>query len=172
MPEKRIRKKIVGEVLLKIVVVLSLLAMGVTAYLIYLHYEPDASSICNLNSKFNCDIVNKSQWSYIEIGSFDLPVAIPGFLYYLSAFILCVGLIRDWEYHKIHHWLTTRRVLRILSVMTILGVLFSMHLTYIEAFVLYTFCLFCLIQQIIILIILALLIAAEIKHVKAARQKT
>jgi uncharacterized membrane protein len=171
MPENRIRKKIIGEGLLKLVAVLSLLAMGVTAYLIYLHFEPTASSICEINEHFNCDIVNKSQWSYIEIGSFELPVAIPGFLYYLAAFILSVGLIRDWEYHKIHHWLTPKRVLRILSLMTIVGVLFSLHLTYIEAFVLYTFCLFCVVQQIIILIILALLIAAELKHLKASRQK-
>lgn len=164
-------KNVVGEGLLKIVAGLSLIAMGVTAYLIYLHYEPSASTACNLGGAFNCDIVNKSQWSYIEIGSFELPVAIPGFLYYLTAFIVSIGLIRDWKYHKIHHFLTARNVLRILGVMTVFGVLFSLHLTYIEAFVLYTFCLFCVIQQILIVGILGLLIAAEVEHIKAGKHK-
>jgi uncharacterized membrane protein len=164
-------KNIVGEGLLKAVAVLAFLAMGVSAYLVYLHYVPEASSVCEINSHLNCDVVNKSQWSFIDMGGFELPVAILGFLYYLAAFVLSIGLIRDWEYHKIHHWLTTRRVLRILTVMTVVGVLFTLHLTYIEAFVLYTFCLFCVIQQILILGILGLLIAAEVKHIKAARHK-
>jgi vitamin-K-epoxide reductase (warfarin-sensitive) len=164
-------KNIVGEGLLRAVVVLSFLAMGVAAYLIYLHYEPSASTVCEINAQFNCDIVNKSQWSYVDLGGFELPVAIPGFLYYLAAFILSVGLMRDWEYHRIHHWLTTKRVLRILTLMTVLGVIFTLHLTYIEAFVLYTYCLFCVIQQIIILGIMGLLVAAEVKHIRASRQK-
>ncbi len=167
----RERKNIIGENLLKAVAVLAFLAMGVTAYLVYLHYEPSASSVCEINAQFNCDIVNKSQWSYIDLGGFELPVAVLGFLYYLCAFVLSIGLIRDWEYHRIHHWLTTKRVLRILTVMTVIGVFFTLHLTYIEAFVLYTFCLFCVIQQLLILGILSLLIAAEVKHVKANREK-
>jgi len=164
-------KNVIGAGLLKAVTILSFLAMGVTAYLVYLHYAPSDASFCNLSTRFNCDIVNKSIWSYITIGTITVPVSILGFLYYLAAFILSIGLIRDWKYHKIHHWLTTKTVLRILSVMTVLGVIFSLHLTYIEAFVLYTFCLFCLIQQIIILAILGLLIAAEVKHIKARREK-
>jgi uncharacterized membrane protein len=157
-------KHIIGAGLLKAVIVLSFLAMGVTAYLVYLHFEPSASSVCNINATFNCDIVNKSQWSYIEIGSVDIPVAIMGFLYYLAVFILSIGLFREWEYAKIHKYLTHKRVLRVLSVMTLFGALFSLYLTYIEAFVLYSFCLFCLAQQFIVLILLVLLIVAEYRH--------
>jgi uncharacterized membrane protein len=157
-------KHIIGIGLIKTVMILCVLAMGVTAYLVYLHYEPSASTVCNLNGTFNCDIVNKSQWSYIEIGPVVLPVAIMGFLYYLSALILSLGLYRKWEYTKIHKYLTDKLVLRLLTVMTVVGVLFSLYLTYIEAFVLYTFCLFCLAQQFIILILLVLLIVAEYRH--------
>lgn len=138
------------------IVFLAFAAMGVTAYLVYMHYAPEASDVCEINEQFNCDIVNKSQWSYIPIGSFEFPVAILGFLYYLGVFVGTIGVLKGWKFTKIHKWFEPMNVIRLMRWITIPGLLFTLYLTYIEAFVLYTFCLFCVIQQVLIIFILAL----------------
>ncbi len=155
--------------LLKWVAVLALLAMCAAAYLTYLHFEPAAGGFCNLSSQFNCEIVNKSQWSYIEIGPVEIPVAILGFIYYLGIFIGSLGVIRGWEFTRIHKWLVHHNVINLKRWFTYIGVLFTLYLTYIESFVLHTYCLFCVIQQILILGILGLLIAIKAKKEKKTR---
>lgn len=149
-----------GKMLVAIAV-LAFLAMGVAGYLVYLHYEPSASGICEINEQFNCDIVNKSQWSYIAVGSVEIPVAIFGFLYYLGIFIGSVGVARKVNFAAIHRLLGPLNVIRLMRWFTYIGVLFTLYLTYIEAFVLHTFCLFCVIQQFLILGILGLFLAIK-----------
>jgi vitamin-K-epoxide reductase (warfarin-sensitive) len=153
------------------VIVLSVLAMGVTAYLIYLHYVPEASSVCNINESFNCDVVNKSQWSYIPLGSVEIPVSILGFLYYLGVFIGTLGVLKGWKFTKILKWFEPMNVIRLMKWLTVLGVIFALYLTYIEAFVLYTYCIFCLTQQVLIVFILALFIGIRTKKADAEHDK-
>ena len=163
-------KPVVRKMLISIIV-LAVLAMGATAYLTYLHYEPSASEFCNFNARFNCDVVNKSQWSYIPIGSVEIPVAILGFLYYLGVFIGCIGLLKKWSFTAIHKIFETGRVLWIMRWLTYFGVLFALYLTYIETFVLHTYCIFCLIQQFLILGIVGLFIAIRISRKKSGESK-
>ncbi len=120
-------------------IVLNALALPVTAYLIYLHFEPSASTICNISKSFNCEIVNKS--TYAEL--FGIPVSIFGFLTYLSLLIFTIRGFFNPE--------SQRKFLPHALAFLSFGVLFSLYLTSIEAFILQTFCLFCVIQQIIIL---------------------
>ena len=148
--------------MLTAIAVLAFLAMGVTAYLIYLHYEPSAAEFCNLGTQFNCDIVNKSQWSYIALGPVEIPVAIFGFLYYLGIFTGSAGVVKGWRFTAIYKWFEPLNVIRLMRRFTYVGVLFTLYLTYIEAFVLQTFCLFCVIQQFLILGILGLFIAINV----------
>jgi uncharacterized membrane protein len=143
------------------VIVLAIAAMGVTAYLTYLHYVPSAAEFCNFSEQFNCDVVNKSQWSYIALGPIEIPVAIMGFLYYLGVFIGTLGVLKGWKFTKIHKWFEPMNVIRLMRWFTYIGVLFALYLTYIEAFVLYTFCLFCVIQQVLIVFILALFLGIK-----------
>lgn len=138
---------------LKIIALLSLIAMGATIWLTYLHYKPDASSICVFSEKWNCDIVNKSVWSTINIGFAEIPVAILGFFTYLIMFVGSVGIMKKLHFHKIHSWLHHENVHSLIKHLAYIGLLFSLYLTYIEIFKLHTLCLFCVIQQIIILII-------------------
>ena len=138
------------------VVVLAILAMGVTSYLTYLHYVPSAAEFCNFNDQFNCDVVNKSQWSYIALGPVEIPVAIMGFLYYLGVAIGTIGVLKGWKFTKIWKWFEPMNVIRLMRWLTYVGVVFALYLTYIEAFVLYTFCVFCVIQQVLIVFILSL----------------
>lgn len=140
--------------LLTVIAVLSLIALGVTAYLTYMHFKPEASDFCNFSDQWNCDVVNKSQWSYIDLGFVEIPVSILGFGTYLIFFVFSILLIRkavNWR--KLHPKLNELLVLNVLRYLSVIGVIFSLYLTYIEAFKLQTFCLFCVVQQVIIIII-------------------
>lgn len=141
-----------------VVVISALLALPVTGYLVFMHYAPEASDFCTINETLNCDIVNKSQWSYIDLGFADVPVAIMGFLTYLVFFVVGIGLLRGWKFEKVWKSLKQPVVIMLLRWLAVIGFLFSLYLTYIEAFVLYAWCLFCVAQQILIFIIMVMML--------------
>ncbi len=117
---------------------ISPLGLAASSYLLYLHFKPEASSICKLSERFDCDIVNKSKYSEI----FDIPVALFGIIAYVLLFLFALrGRFRD----------QTKLMPLVLFCVTA-SVAFSLYLTGIEAFVLRAFCLFCLTQQIVILL--------------------
>lgn len=121
---------------------LNLLAMGVSAYLVTLHFAPELTDFCNFGQRWNCDLVNKS--TYAEL--FGIPVAILGLLAYTLFFLFSLrGLWRD-----------QKRWLPVYLFLLTGAVLFTLYLTTIEAFILQTYCLFCVVQQILILIELGL----------------
>ncbi len=122
----------------KILAVLNFLGMLVSGYLIYIHFEPALTDICNISEKWDCEIVNKSIYSEI----FGIPVAVLGFLAYTSFFIFSLRGLKKPQ-GKLVPW-----YFLVLSM----GVAFTIYLTTIESLVLRTYCLFCVIQQIIILI--------------------
>ena len=62
---------------------LSLAGAVVSLYLTYLHFTPEASTICQLGEAFDCDKVNKSVYSTF----FGIPVAIMGSGYYIGMLI-------------------------------------------------------------------------------------
>ncbi len=142
--------------LLAAAAVLAFLALPVTGYLTYMHYAPEASDFCTINETINCDIVNKSQWSYLDLGFAEIPVAIMGFMTYLVLFIVPIGLIANWPFQKIHKIFRRGVVIMLLRWLAVVGTLFSLYLTYIEAFVLHAWCVFCVAQQILILAIAVL----------------
>ncbi len=141
-----------------IVVISALLALPVTGYLIYMHYAPEASDFCEINDTLNCDIVNKSQWSYIDLGFVDVPVAIMGFVTYLIFFVVGIGLLRSWKFENVWKGLNRNVVIMLLRWLAVVGFLFSLYLTYIEAFVLQAWCVFCIAQQILIFIIMVMML--------------
>jgi uncharacterized membrane protein len=129
-------------------------------YLIYLHYQPNEGSFCNIATGFNCEIVNKSSWSYMQFGSVKIPVAIMGFLTYLILFLGSFGLMKDWKFDKILPFLKAKMIVFLMILLSAIGMGFSLYLTYIEAFVLYNYCIFCLGQQILIILIFGFLLSA------------
>lgn len=151
MEEKNRYNHIIRKIL-AVTAGLAIFGMLVSTYLAYMHYKPEASEICTISQEFNCDIVNKSKWSYIDFGFAELPVAIGGFLTYLAIFFGVFGVLKGWKFKRTHKWLTTGAVVRLCGLITYFGFLFSLYLTYIEAFVLKTFCLFCVAHQINIFI--------------------
>lgn len=122
----------------KILSVLNFLGMLVSAYLVYIHFEPSLTDFCNFSDKWDCEIVNKSIYSEI----LGIPVALLGFGAYLSFFLFCLRGI----------WRKQKKLVPWYFLALSLGVAFTLYLTSIETFVLQTYCFFCVTQQIIILI--------------------
>ena len=94
------------------------------------HSAEIGTSACNVSQTFNCDLVNKSDYSEI----LGFPVAGIGLVGYLM-----IGAVAFF-YRKEKDPM----VGKLLLAATVGGVLFSLYLTGIEAFVLHAWCLICL----------------------------
>jgi vitamin-K-epoxide reductase (warfarin-sensitive) len=92
------------------------------------HYRQDSSSFCDINSTFDCDVVNRSSYSRIA----GIPVAFAGLLAYLL--MMCLAIFQREKAE------TPALLLFISSA----GLAFSLYLTYVEAEVLRTWCILCL----------------------------
>lgn len=133
-------------------VVLNLLAVLITIYLIYAHFKPSASGICNFSEKWDCEIVNQSIYSEF----FGVPVSVFGFITYV---LLSAFAIRGLKHQQ-------ARLIPLVLGCVIGGVGFSLYLTGIETFVLKTYCIFCVTQQVIILLDLGLITSLYLHHRK------
>lgn len=135
----------------KWLVLLSFLGAIISLYLTYLHFEPQASTICNLGEAFDCDKVNKSVYSQI----FGIPVAILGSGYYIGMLIFSAAF--SWK-NKLFSKLDLKDLFRGILLINLIGVAFTLYLTYQEAFVINAYCIFCVAQQIVILIMSGILL--------------
>ena len=126
------------------------LASIVCTYLLYLHFQPGASSFCNISSTLNCDTVNKSEYSVL----FGIPVALLGLGYYIA--IIGLGTLLSSE--KNRQRFDIHDLLNGFTLITVIGTLFTLYLTYQEAYTIKAYCILCLAQQFLILCILYTLI--------------
>jgi len=133
---------------LKIILVCSVLAILIFAYLLYIHYKPAGSKFCNFGEGFNCDIVNKSIYSEIA----GIPVSLLGVLTFIGVLILSILSLNNYK-KKVSYYFVVNYEFMIKTIFWIsaAGLLFALYLVYIEAFVLYSFCIFCLIGDILII---------------------
>lgn len=111
----------------KLLVLLSLAGIVLSAVSLYNHYETSTTSYCDLGATFNCDIVNRSSYSVLG----GVPVAGIGIAGYLA--LLLLSLLRDN--------VLTRKLRLLFSTF---GLGFALYLTYIEEHVLRTWCILCL----------------------------
>jgi vitamin-K-epoxide reductase (warfarin-sensitive) len=131
--------------LLWAIAVLSLAGIVVSAISLERHYAKSTTTFCEFGQKFNCDIVNRSEYSSIM----DIPVAGIGTAGYGLLLALSTLYRRRAE--------TPTRLL----VASAAGLAFALYLTYIEAYVLETWCVLCLSS--LALISLTTLLAALLK---------
>ena len=103
------------------IAVLAVIGMVLAAAALREHYNTKPSP-CDINTKWDCGIVNKSQYAMIH----GVPVAAIGIVGYL----LLAGLALS-------------RSRRLLLVAALFGLGFSLYLTYIEARVLLVWCIYC-----------------------------
>jgi len=140
------------ETITKIIIFLAIIGAFVALYLIYLHFRNGGSSFCNINERFNCDVVNRSSYS-VFLG---IPVAIIGFLGYLAFIVIGIAFLTGYDWSKLHKELRPKHLNWLMFAFAALGVAFSLYLAYIEEFVLHTWCIMCIASLVIITSILIL----------------
>jgi vitamin-K-epoxide reductase (warfarin-sensitive) len=118
----------VNRMLLLAIAVLALAGMVVSAISLQRHYAKSATAFCDFGERFNCDIVNRSEYSRVM----GIPVAGIGVAGYGVLFVLATFFRSRAE--------TPLRLL--LAALAGLG--FALYLTYIEGYVLDTWCILCL----------------------------
>lgn len=110
------------------IAILAFAGMAVSSFSLYHHYQRSKTSYCDFGETFNCDIVNRSEYSAIM----GIPVAGIGIAGYLIIFLLAT-VYRD-----------RRETALVLFLGALAGLGFALYLTYIEGFVLHAWCIVCL----------------------------
>ena len=110
------------------VAVLAIAGMVVSAISLRRHYAKSESTFCEFGEKFNCDIVNRSEYSSVM----GIPVAGIGILGY--GILLALATVYRSR---------AETPLRLLAA-SVAGLGFALYLTYVEGFVLGTWCILCL----------------------------
>jgi vitamin-K-epoxide reductase (warfarin-sensitive) len=117
-----------SPVLFWIIAILSLAGIIVSGISLQRHYAKSATTFCNLGEKFDCDIVNRSEYSTLM----GIPVAGIGVVGY--GLLLVFSTVRRLR--------SETRTQLLITALAGLG--FALYLTYVEANVLMTWCILCL----------------------------
>lgn len=139
-----------NQVLYLAISVLAVAGVSVSAVSLQRHYAKSASAFCDFGERFNCDIVNRSEYSTVM----GIPVAAIGIVGY--GFLLA----RATVYRS-----RPSTPLQLLAA-ALAGLAFASYLTYIEGLVLETWCILCLSSLALIALITVL---AGVLNVKAGR---
>ena len=127
--------------------ILSFAGMVVSAVSLKLHYAKSASEFCDFSQKFNCDIVNRSEYSEVQ----GIPVAAIGVLGYATLFFLST------------FWNSRATTPNHLLAAAVAGLSFALYLTYIEAYALKTWCILCVASQVVIFLIAVFAAIAKLR---------
>ena len=114
--------------LMIVVAILAVCGVAVSSVSLQHHFANSKTSFCDIGQAFNCDIVNRSEYSTI----FGIPVALIGMLGYAAL----AGLATVYR--------ERRDTPAMLLGATLAGLAFALYLTYIEARVLGVYCILCL----------------------------
>ncbi|MGA9306530.1 MAG: vitamin K epoxide reductase family protein [Candidatus Sulfotelmatobacter sp.] len=110
------------------IAVLAVAGIVVSAISLQRHYAKSATAFCDVGERFNCDIVNRSEYSTV-IG---IPVAGIG----IAGYGVLLALV---TIYRSRAGTPTRLLAAALA-----GLAFALYLTYVEGYVLETWCLLCL----------------------------
>jgi vitamin-K-epoxide reductase (warfarin-sensitive) len=110
------------------IAILSVAGMAVSVVSLQRHYAKSATAFCDVGEKFNCDIVNRSEYSRVM----GIPVAGIG----IAGYAVLFALATVYRYRQ-------ETPLRLLLA-AVVGLVFALYLTYIEGYVLETWCILCL----------------------------
>jgi uncharacterized membrane protein len=131
------------------IAVLAVAGMVISAVSLQRHYAKSASAFCDVAEKFNCDIVNRSEYSSVM----GIPVAGIGIVGY-GVLLALATLYR-----------TLRETPTRLLAAALAGLAFALYLTYVEGYVLGTWCILCLSS---LAMIVGITVLAGVVKVKAA----
>ena len=140
-----------NRILFAVVAILSVAGVVDSALALQRHYAKSATDYCDFSQQFNCDIVNRSEYSTIQ----GIPVAAIGVAGYAVLFVLSTS----WRMRAD----TPNRLL----AAAIAGFAFALCLTYVEAYKLTTWCILCLLSQALIFLISVLALAIKLRAARA-----
>lgn len=119
------------------IAILAVLGIGVSSVSLQHHYAKSKTSYCDFGESFNCDLVNRSQYSSLA----GIPVAGIGIAGYLALLALATIYREKAETPGM------------LVVASLAGSAFALYLTYVEGFILQAWCILCLTSMTSILLI-------------------
>ncbi len=137
------------RILFLTIAILALAGIALSAVSVQRHYAKSATAFCDFGERFNCDIVNRSEYSSLM----GIPVAGIGVAGY-GILLALATLYRS----------RAETPLRLLLA-AFAGLAFALYLTYVEGYVLDTWCILCL-SSLATITIIALL--AALLKVRAA----
>lgn len=130
-----------------LIAILSIAGVIVSAISLQRHYAKSSTNFCDFSQKFNCDIVNRSEYSEIQ----GIPVAGLGVFGYAALFVFSTL------------WRSRSETPTRLLVAAMAGLAFALYLTYIEAYVLTTWCILCVGSLVLISLICLLSILVKLR---------
>ncbi len=130
---------------------LAIAGMAVSSFSLYHHFSKSKTSFCDIGQSFDCDLVNRSQYSTVH----GMPVALLGILGYVLVFSLATAYREKAETPFI------------LAGAAMAGWGFAMYLTWVEAFLLHAWCLLCLSSLAAISVITLLSVIAAAKALRS-----
>jgi len=132
----------------------AVLGIAVSSVSLDHHFRKSKTSYCDFGQSFNCDIVNRSEYSTIA----GIPVALIGILGY-AALLAFATFYREKAETPL-----------ILVLCSVAGLGFALYLTYVEKFVLYTWCILCLSSLAFILAITVLSTSLLAHRMRASKE--
>ena len=139
------------RILFALIAIFSFAGVLVSGVSLQRHYAKSTTAYCEFGQKFNCDIVNRSEYSTIE----GIPVAGIGVAGYAALFVLAT------------FWKSRAETPNRLLGAAIAGLAFALYLTCIEAYELMTWCILCLISLALISLISLLAIVVKVRTARA-----
>lgn len=131
-----------------LIIILSLVGLGIMAYLTYIHYA-NVQSFCDITQEVSCDVVTTSIYSEI----FGVPVSVLGLLYF-------AGILALMLYRK------KKEVFQAVFLLTLFALIPSLYLSLTEFLFIKSICILCETSKVLMFGILIASFAAARSFVK------
>jgi len=132
------------------IALLAVAGIGVSLVSLDHHFRKSKTSYCDFGESFNCDLVNRSEYSTVA----GVPVALIGILGY-AALLAFATFYRD-----------KAETPGILVVGSLGGLGFALYLTYVEKYVLFAWCILCLSSLALIFLITLLSVVLLLRSMR------
>ena len=133
------------------IALLAVLGIAVSSVSLDHHFRKSKTTYCDFGQSFNCDIVNRSEYSTIA----GVPVALIGILGY-------VALLAFATFYR-----EKAETPGILVIGSAGGLGFALYLTYVEKYVLFAWCILCLTSLTVIFSITVLSVALLMQSMRS-----
>jgi len=141
---------VAGRRLYLVIAILAVVGIALSSVSLDLHYRKSKTSFCDFGESFNCDLVNRSEYSTVA----GVPVALIGVLGYL-AILAFATFYRDKAESP-----------GILLIGSSGGLGFALYLTYVEKYILSAWCILCLSSLAVMFVIAVLSVLLFVKSLR------